>query len=171
MGNFFKNFGKGILYLLVLPFTLVILSIYAVVGLFAFLFMGIKSIVLFFTGRSLYDDLPEDKKAKEIIASLSAPKAEATLAAQTNASEVAIEKPQNGAQNPSIYMQPEEVDEDPFYIPQYLKNTPEVENKEDEEEKEEVDEDLVDENDISYIPRDDEEEKPSFDDDSDNFNI
>ncbi len=169
MGNFFKSFGKGILYLLVLPFMLVILAIYAVVGLFVFIFMGIKSIILFFTGRSLYDDFPEDKKAKEILASLATPRAEATLAAQSSTPNVATESPQNIPQDTSIYNQAEEVDEDPFYVPQYLRNNPEVEN-EDEKEEEKVPEDLVDENDISYIPRDEEVEKPSNDDD-DSFNI
>ncbi len=169
MGNFFKSFGKGVLYLLVLPFMLVVLAIYAVVGLFVFIILGFKSIILFFTGRSLYDDLPEDKKAKEILASLAAPRAEATLASQSSAPSVATESPQNVSQDTSIYNQAEEVDEDPFYVPQYLRNTPEVEN-DDEEEEEKAPENLVNENDISYIHKDEEEEKPPMDD-GDSLNI
>ena len=68
MLNFFKSFGKGILYVLVLPFLLVGLALYGVVAIFIFIFLAIKGLVLFFTGRSLYEDLPEDKEAKRRIA-------------------------------------------------------------------------------------------------------
>ena len=61
-----KAVGRGFLYILGLPLFLLVLSITAVCGLFMLVFMFFKSIVLFFTGRSLNDDLPEDKKAKEI---------------------------------------------------------------------------------------------------------
>lgn len=64
MGSFFKSFGKGILYLFVLPFLLIILALYGIAGLFGFIFLFFKSIILFFTGRSLNDDLPEDIEAK-----------------------------------------------------------------------------------------------------------
>ena len=67
MAGFFKGFGKGILYLFVLPFLLVFLVFYGIYGLGVFLVMFVKSVILFFTGRSLDDDLPEDKKAKEIL--------------------------------------------------------------------------------------------------------
>ena len=66
MLNFFKSFGKGILYVLVLPFLLVGLALYGVVAIFIFIFLAIKGLVLFFTGRSLDDELPEDKKARLI---------------------------------------------------------------------------------------------------------
>ncbi|MFA6675363.1 MAG: hypothetical protein WCS49_00595 [Bacilli bacterium] len=42
---------------------------YAIVGLIAFIFLFFKSIILFFCGRSLDIELPEDKKAKAIIQS------------------------------------------------------------------------------------------------------
>lgn len=61
-----KNVGKGILYIIGLPFFLIVLSGTAVFGLFLLVFMFFKSIVLFFTGRSLDDDLPEDIRVKEI---------------------------------------------------------------------------------------------------------
>ena len=61
-----KNIGKGILYIIGLPFFLVVLLGTAVFGLFIILFMFIKSILIFFTGRSLNDDLPEDIRAKAI---------------------------------------------------------------------------------------------------------
>ena len=65
MSGFFKSFGKGILYLFVLPFLLIILALYGIAGLFGFVFLFFKSIILFFTGRSLNDDLPEDIEAKK----------------------------------------------------------------------------------------------------------
>ncbi len=68
MISFFKNFGKGVLYVLVLPFLLVGMAIYGVVALFIFIFLAIKGLVLFFTGRSLYEDLPEDIEAKKRLA-------------------------------------------------------------------------------------------------------
>lgn len=67
MSSLLKGFGKGILYLFTLPVLLIVLSFYSVIGLASFIFMFVKSVILFFTGRSLHDDLPEDKKAKEIL--------------------------------------------------------------------------------------------------------
>ena len=67
MANFFKNFGKGILYVFLFPFILVGIALYAVFGLFVFLFQFIKLIFLFFTGRTLNSDLEEDIAAKAIL--------------------------------------------------------------------------------------------------------
>ena len=61
-----KSVGKGILYIIGLPFFLIVLALVAVSGIFVLIFMFIKSIFLFFTGRSLDDELPEDRKAREI---------------------------------------------------------------------------------------------------------
>ena len=66
MMTLLKNVGKGILYIIGLPFFLIVLLGTAVMGLFMLVFMFFKSIILFFTGRSLDDDLPEDIKVKEI---------------------------------------------------------------------------------------------------------
>ena len=59
---------KLVLYVLVLPFLLVGMALYAVVAFFVFIFLSIKGLVLFFTGRSLYEDLPEDIEAKKRLA-------------------------------------------------------------------------------------------------------
>jgi len=67
MAEFFKRFGKGILYVLFTPVFLLVLALFGVAGILMFIFLFFKSIFLFFSGRSLKDDLPEDKKAKEII--------------------------------------------------------------------------------------------------------
>ena len=67
MESLFKSVGKGLLYLLVLPFFLLVICGYAIAGLIVFIYLFFKSIVLFFMGRSLDIELPEDKKAKQII--------------------------------------------------------------------------------------------------------
>lgn len=67
MVNFFKNFGKGILYVLVLPFLLVILALYFGVSIIIFIYLGFKGIILFLTGRNLFGDFPEDIEAKKIL--------------------------------------------------------------------------------------------------------
>lgn len=67
MSAFFKSFGKGILYLLTLPVVLVVLLFYAIIGLFVFLFLMVKSVILFFKGKTIFNDFPEDVKVKEIL--------------------------------------------------------------------------------------------------------
>ena len=61
-----KAVGRGILYVIGLPFFLIVLVGVGTFGLFMLFFLFFKSIFLFFTGRSLDDDLPEDVKANEI---------------------------------------------------------------------------------------------------------
>lgn len=116
MINFFKNFGKGILYVLVLPVIIVALAIYAVVALFVFIFLAFKGLILFFTGRSLYEDLPEDKEAKKRLGikdekeERETPKVTPTDVSQYN------EQANN------------DISTDPFYVPEYLR--PKEENEE-----------------------------------------
>lgn len=66
MTNLLKSFGKGCLYILVLPLLLVILSVYAVIGIVMFIYMGVKAAILFFTGRN-FGELNEDIKARAIL--------------------------------------------------------------------------------------------------------
>ena len=66
MAGLLKSFGKGCLYILVLPVLLVILAVYAVLGVLMFIYVGIKGTYLFFTGRS-FSELPEDVKARAIL--------------------------------------------------------------------------------------------------------
>lgn len=67
MGSFFKSFGKGVLYILTLPAVLIVLVFYAIIGLITFLFLMIKSVILFFKGKTIFSELPEDIKAREIL--------------------------------------------------------------------------------------------------------
>lgn len=106
MASFFKTFGKGVLAIILIPLFIVLLAVVGVVGIIGFLVMSIKGLIMFFTGRSLYDDLPEDKHAKETILRL---------------------KHQINPQNQETVITPERPqipNEDPFYIPEYIRETP-----------------------------------------------
>ena len=73
MKGFFRSIGRGILYFLT-PFAWVIgIAIGSVVALIVFICYAIYFIYCFFTGRNLFKDLPEDKKAKEILAAQNNP--------------------------------------------------------------------------------------------------
>ncbi len=62
-----KAFGRGLLYLIFLPFIIVVVVFMAVAMIFVFLYQGIKNIILFFTGETIFKDTEEDKQAKAII--------------------------------------------------------------------------------------------------------
>ena len=64
MVSLLKTFGKGILYVIGFPFFLAALLLFGVIGLFAFLFQLIKSIIYFFTGQKFFPELPEDKQLR-----------------------------------------------------------------------------------------------------------
>ena len=151
MVNFFKSFGRGILYVLVLPIFLVVLALYAVVSLGIFFFMCIKWLILFFTGRSLFDDLPEDKQAKAIL-NANAPKQEnvTTDLNDFSRNEDIAFKP--GPVIPEEDYNPTEEDKDPFYVPEYLKQH--VEEKQIEEvEQESLQEETYQEEEIEEEDR------------------
>lgn len=61
-----KTFGKGVLYVIGLPFFIVALLFFAVFGLIAFVFQILISIFRFFTGRKFFSELDEDKRLKEL---------------------------------------------------------------------------------------------------------
>ena len=62
-----KKCGRGLLYIVTLPILLLVLAVYAVIGIVEFFFVGIKSILYFFSGRNLFGEFPEDIKAREIL--------------------------------------------------------------------------------------------------------
>ena len=115
MISFFKNFGKGVLYVLVLPFLLVGMAIYGVVALFIFIYLAIKGLVLFFTGRSLYEDLPEDIEAKKRLAPASSNE-QTPVTNEDISSALDIGQKEENTVNTS----------DPFYVPEYLKSESET---------------------------------------------
>lgn len=67
MASFFKGLAKGLLYVLFFPFGLIAIVLYGVFGIFVFIYQFFKLIFLFFTGRNLQSDLPEDIEVKKII--------------------------------------------------------------------------------------------------------
>ena len=73
MASLLKTFGKGILYVLGLPFFILALLIFGVLGIFAFLFQFFKSIIFFFTGQKFFPELPEDKELRLLKAGAGAP--------------------------------------------------------------------------------------------------
>ena len=64
MVDLLKAFGRGILYVILCPFFLVVLALFAVIGLLAFIFQLFKSIFYFFTGQKFFPELPEDKQLR-----------------------------------------------------------------------------------------------------------
>ena len=64
MVDLLKAFGRGVLYVILLPFFLLALAIFAVIGLGDFIFQIIKSIFYFFTGQKFFPELPEDRELR-----------------------------------------------------------------------------------------------------------
>lgn len=64
MVSLLKTFGKGVLYVIGLPFFILALLLFAIYGLGIFLFQAIKSIIFFFTGQRFFPELPEDKELR-----------------------------------------------------------------------------------------------------------
>ena len=69
MANFFKSLAKGLLYFVAFPGIIIAVALYTVFGVAVFIFQFFKLIYLFFTGRNLFSDLPEDTQVKSIVAS------------------------------------------------------------------------------------------------------
>lgn len=67
MLGFIKIFLQGILYVIFLPLILLVLALYAVYCVFIFIYISIRSIIVFFMGGTPLGDLPEDVEAKRIL--------------------------------------------------------------------------------------------------------
>ncbi|MCR4879644.1 MAG: hypothetical protein K5906_01640 [Bacilli bacterium] len=91
MASLLKAFGKGLTYLLALPLLLVGLSFYIVIGIVIFAIIGIKGIILFFSGRNL-TELPEDIKAREILEGKSTLEAESIKVEDTKTNETEVKQ-------------------------------------------------------------------------------
>lgn len=66
MVSLLKTFGKGILYVIGLPFFLVALVLFGAAGLIAFVVQLFMSIIYFFSGRKFFPDLPEDLELRAL---------------------------------------------------------------------------------------------------------
>ena len=67
MLGFLKIFLQGILYVVLLPFILLGLAFYIIYCLGVFIYMAIRSIIVFFMGGTPLGDLPEEVEAKRIL--------------------------------------------------------------------------------------------------------
>ena len=67
MLDFLKRFGLGILYVLISPFVLVFLVLWAIFNLGLFFIEISKGIISFFKGKKLFPEFPEDVEAKRIL--------------------------------------------------------------------------------------------------------
>lgn len=117
MGGFFKTIAKGIGYFFLFPLLVIAITLYAVFGVFVFIFQFGKLIFLFFSGRNLFSELPEDVQVRTII--------EANKPSEEEKEEV----------------DPHDTFVSPVYGSGYIYP---VEEKHDEEDISEVDQDIVD---------------------------
>ena len=69
MISILKSVVKGLFYVLFFPTGLLAILLYAVFGIFVFIYRLIKLTILFFTGRNLKNELPEDEEVKKILES------------------------------------------------------------------------------------------------------
>ncbi len=67
MAKFFRSVGRGILYILFVPVIIVVVALGAVAGIGVFFYQFFKNTILFFQGKSVLKDLPEDKQARAIL--------------------------------------------------------------------------------------------------------
>ena len=68
MAKILKTVGKALLYIVAFPFILIVIALAASLSIFLFFYQFVRLIILFFSGRTLFSDLDEDIKAKEILA-------------------------------------------------------------------------------------------------------
>lgn len=68
MAKILKTVGKALLYIVAFPFILIVIALAAALSIFLFFYQFVRLIILFFSGRTLFSDLDEDIKAKEILA-------------------------------------------------------------------------------------------------------
>lgn len=66
MGKILKNFGLGLVYILLLPFLLAVLVLVALYGVFVSIVMFFKGMGRFFRGLSFFAPFEEDVKVDEI---------------------------------------------------------------------------------------------------------
>ena len=68
MLKFLKNFGLGLLYILLFPFLLVGVAVFAIYGFFRSILQLFAIVGRFFKGEKIFPPYPEDVKAQEILA-------------------------------------------------------------------------------------------------------
>ena len=118
MLKFLKNFGLGLLYILLFPFLLVGVVIYAVIGFIASLIQMFLIIIRFFKGEKIFPPYPEDVKAQEILAKNYGLEAKEPAPAPQPA-------PNNVYVQQNYYQNPQPMNQNPgFAQPQYQQMPP-----------------------------------------------
>ena len=113
MVSLLKTFGKGVLYVIGLPFFILALLLFAIYGLGAFLFQAIKSIIFFFTGQKFFPELPEDKELRLLKEGASMQSASQASMEESKPQEESIIFPYE--EEPVEQPQPEPVKEEPVF--------------------------------------------------------
>jgi hypothetical protein len=72
MIQFFKIILSGLLYIVISPLIALVVGLFLAYGLLIFVLLFLKSILLFFTGRTIFSDYPEDIQAKKILGAIKA---------------------------------------------------------------------------------------------------
>lgn len=67
MISFFKGILKGLFYVVFFPLGLIAISLYAIFGIFVFIYRLVRLAILFFTGRNLKNELPEDEEVRKLL--------------------------------------------------------------------------------------------------------
>ncbi len=67
MVGFLKVFLQGVLYVVLSPLIVATLAVYGVYCVFVFIYIAIRSVIVFFMGGTPLGDLPEDVEAKRIL--------------------------------------------------------------------------------------------------------
>ncbi len=70
MIQFFKIILSGLLYIVISPLIAAIVGLFLAYGLLVFVLLFLKSILLFFTGRTIFSDYPEDIQAKKVLGTI-----------------------------------------------------------------------------------------------------
>ena len=133
MLKFLKNFGLGLLYVLLFPFILVGVVIFALDGFISCLFELVAILIRFFRGEKIFPPFPEDVRAQEILAKNFGTKEETPAQPQPTTQNVYVQQnyypnpngPMMGQQNPALgnpqYQQPYQ-QMPPYQQPPYLQN-------------------------------------------------
>ena len=93
MVGLLNTFGKGILYVIGLPFFIAALLLFGVFGLFAFIFQLIRSIIFFFTGQKFFPELPEDKQLRLLQEGANPNSSEEAVPEEATPTQIEKEKP------------------------------------------------------------------------------
>ena len=137
MLGFLKIFLQGVLYVVTLPLILLILALYAIYCVFVFIYIAIRSVIVFFMGGTPLGDLPEDVEAKRILMERQITKEEDSTQALANAiaqSQLQIAQ--------TLYAQQMGQPIQPVEQPQTTLEQPSFNNEEDENPVEELDDGL-----------------------------